>query len=61
MKQVRLGQRSIPTGLVYKQNEDVLEEIGAGTLQKMLEKRDWAGLEGKKVNTRGAVRLFLTP
>ncbi|CBJ27776.1 conserved unknown protein [Ectocarpus siliculosus] len=46
--QVRLAQKSIPTGLVYKQNEEVLEEVGAGDLQKMLEVRDWTGLEGKK-------------
>lgn len=47
--QVRLAQKSIPTGLVYQQNEEVLTEVGAGELQKMLEQRDWAGLEGKKV------------
>lgn len=46
---VRLAQKSIPTGLVYKQNEEVLEEVGAAELQKMLERRDWSGLEGKKV------------
>ncbi|CAM9912340.1 unnamed protein product, partial [Ectocarpus sp. 6 AP-2014] len=50
--QVRLAQKSIPTGLVYKQNEEVLEEVGAGDLQKMLEVRDWTGLEGKKVDRR---------
>ncbi|CAN0011334.1 unnamed protein product [Scytosiphon promiscuus] len=50
--QVRLGQKSIPTGLVYKQNEEVLEEVGAAHLQKMLETRDWTGLEGKKVDRR---------
>lgn len=49
--QVRLGQKSIPTGLVYKQNEEVLEEVGAAHLQKMLETRDWTGLEGKKVRS----------
>lgn len=48
---MRLAQKSIPTGLVYKQNEEVLEEVGVAPLQKMLEKRDWAGLEGKKVRT----------
>ena len=48
-QQVRLAQKSIPTGLVYQQNEEVLTEVGAGELQKMLEQRDWAGLEGKKV------------
>eukprot|EP00752_Nemacystus_decipiens_P004817 g4384.t1 len=46
--QVRLAQKSIPTGLVYKQNEEVLEDVGAADLQKMLERRDWSGLEGKK-------------
>ncbi|CAN0303343.1 unnamed protein product, partial [Ectocarpus sp. 4 AP-2014] len=48
--QVRLAQKSIPTGLVYKQNEEVLEEVGASDLQKMLQDRDWTGLEGKKVS-----------
>ncbi|CAM9355890.1 unnamed protein product [Ascophyllum nodosum] len=47
--QVRLAQKSIPTGLVYKQNEEVLDKVGASQLQKMLERRDWTGLEGKKV------------
>ncbi|CAM9659493.1 unnamed protein product [Ectocarpus sp. 8 AP-2014] len=51
--QVRLAQKSIPTGLVYKQNEEVLEEVGAGDLQKMLEVRDWTGLEGKKPGCNG--------
>eukprot|EP00904_Undaria_pinnatifida_P002264 jgi/Undpi1/12038/HiC_scaffold_4.g01737.m1 len=50
--QVRLAQKSIPTGLVYKQNEEVLTEVGAGELQKMLEQRDWGGLEGKKVDRK---------
>lgn len=47
---VRLAQKSIPTGLVYRQNEEVLDEVGAADLQKMLERRDWSGLEGKKVS-----------
>lgn len=47
--QVRLAQKSIPTGLVYKQNEEVLDAVGVAPLQKMLEARDWTGLEGKKV------------
>lgn len=46
---MRLAQKSIPTGLVYKQNEEVLDAVGVAPLQKMLEARDWTGLEGKKV------------
>ncbi|KAG5187939.1 hypothetical protein JKP88DRAFT_347909 [Tribonema minus] len=52
--QVRLAQRSVPTGLVYKQNEEVLEAIGAAPLQRMLEARDWSGLAGQRVDRRSA-------
>ncbi|CAM9797516.1 unnamed protein product [Discosporangium mesarthrocarpum] len=50
-KQVRLAQKSIPTGLVYKQNEEVLSEVGSTRLQDMLEARDWVDLAGLKVMT----------
>ncbi|CAM9915761.1 unnamed protein product, partial [Choristocarpus tenellus] len=49
---VRLAQKSIPTGLVYKQNEAVLTKVGSSKLQNMLEARDWAGLSGLKVDRR---------
>lgn len=42
--QVRAAQKGIPTGQVYIQNEERLNEIGAVTLEKMLYERDWAGL-----------------
>lgn len=51
-KQVRTAQRGIPTGLVYKQNEKTLGEIGVDDLETMLRLRDWSGLEDKKVNRR---------
>lgn len=31
----------IPTGLVYKQNEETLNDIGAVSLESMLLKRNW--------------------
>jgi hypothetical protein len=52
--QVRLAQKSIPTGLVYQQNEEVLESVGAGALQEMLEARDWEALSGEKVDRKKA-------
>ena len=57
---MRLAQKSIPTGLVYKQNEEVLEEVGAADLQKMLETRDWRGLEGMKVTVDIGCSLEVT-
>jgi hypothetical protein len=58
--QVRLAQKSIPTGLVYKQNEDTLQSVGAATLQDMLETRDWSGLQGLHVDRRHAAEYFQT-
>ncbi|EKX50804.1 hypothetical protein GUITHDRAFT_103393 [Guillardia theta CCMP2712] len=46
--QVRLAQKSIPTGLVYTQNEETLMEVGAENLQKMLVERDWSSLMVRK-------------
>merc|ERR1711981_81686 len=48
--QVRRGQRSIPTGLVYTQNGNTLREIGGNRLEDMLRNRDWVSLEGMKVD-----------
>lgn len=42
--QVQLAQKGIPTGQVYKQNEERLNEVGAVVLEKMLYNRDWNGL-----------------
>ncbi|KAJ1465481.1 hypothetical protein T484DRAFT_1864615, partial [Baffinella frigidus] len=50
--QVRLAQKSIPTGLVYQQNEETLREVGVDKLQEMLLSRDWSSLEDTKVDRR---------
>ena len=50
--QVRLAQKSIPTGLVYTQNEETLMEIGSDALYDMLVKRDWSSLKDTKVDRR---------
>jgi len=42
--QVRLAQKGVPTGIVYKQNEERLSAIGANVLEKMLFDRNWEGL-----------------
>lgn len=46
---MRIAQRAIPTGLVYRQNEETLGQVGAGALQEMLKSRDWGGLGKHKV------------
>jgi hypothetical protein len=51
-KQVRAAQRGIPTGLVYKQNEKTLTEIGADKLETMLRLRDWSDIADIKVNRK---------
>jgi len=51
-KQVRDAQRGIPTGLVYQQNERTLNNIGVHKLESMLRTRDWADIEGMKVDRR---------
>jgi len=48
--QVRAAQRGIPTGLVYKQNEKTLNSVGGEKLEKMLRSRNWAEIEGMKVD-----------
>ena len=50
--QVRNAQRGIPTGLVYKQNEKTLNNIGSKKLESMLRIRDWSEIEDLKVNRR---------
>lgn len=42
--QVRVAQKGIPTGQVYIQNEDRLNQVGTGVLEMMLYDRDWEGL-----------------
>jgi len=50
--QVRAGQKGIPTGLVYIQNEKTLTEVGANELQKMLDTCDWSALSDKRVDRK---------
>lgn len=50
--QVRAAQKGIPTGLVYTQNEKMLNEIGTDKLEKMLRLRDWQDISDIKVNRR---------
>ena len=51
-KQVRVAQKGIPTGLVYKQNEKTLNQISVDQLETMLRLRDWSSLKDKKVNRK---------
>eukprot|EP01038_Epipyxis_sp_PR26KG_P005370 gene5370-7448_t len=51
--QVRAAQKGVPTGLVYKQNEERLSEIGTKTLEKMLYCRDWSALPSHQVHYEG--------
>jgi len=57
--QVRLAQKAIPTGLVYKQNEKTLSGLGVEKLETMLRLRDWAEIAHVKVDRReiDALRL----
>lgn len=50
--QVRLAQKGIPTGLVYKQNEKTLTGLGVDKLEIMLRTRDWAETADFKVDRR---------
>jgi hypothetical protein len=50
--QVRTAQKGIPTGLVYKQNEKTLSQIGVDKLETMLRLRDWNETIDYKVNRR---------
>jgi hypothetical protein len=50
--QVRKAQRGIPTGLVYKQNEKTLGQVGAQDLEAMLRLRNWEDLQEFTVNRR---------
>ena len=50
--QVRTAQKGIPTGLVYKQNEKTLSQVGVDQLEIMLRTRDWSASADYKVNRR---------
>jgi hypothetical protein len=45
--QVRAAQKGIPTGSVYDTNEKNLALVGPDALRRMLETRQWEGLEGR--------------
>jgi len=45
---VRAAQKGIPTGSVYDTNEKNLARVGPTALRKMLETRQWEGLDGKE-------------
>ncbi|KAK4536998.1 hypothetical protein CDCA_CDCA10G3023 [Cyanidium caldarium] len=45
-RQVRMGQRGIPTESVYRRNAEFLAHVGVRKLQRMLEERDWSGMSG---------------
>ncbi len=51
-KQVRAAQRGIPTGLVYQQNEKILDQVGTPSLEKMLRLRDWSDIADLKVDRK---------
>ncbi|KAA8490799.1 hypothetical protein FVE85_1246 [Porphyridium purpureum] len=46
--QVRAAQRVIPTGLVYKQNDDTMRSIGTSELTRMLRERDWSAVRERR-------------
>ena len=50
--QVRAAQKGIPTGVVYKQNEERLAEVGTVTLERMLYDRDWEGLPAHSAHAK---------
>ena len=52
--QVRTAQKGVPTGIVYKQNEQRLIEVGTKQLEDMLYNRNWANLPSYKSQAKGA-------
>ena len=50
--QVRVGQKALPTGLVYEQNEATLMKVGAAELERMLVARDWTPLGSLRVDRK---------
>jgi len=56
--QVRAAQRVIPTGLVYRQNERTLQEVGSAQLEAMLQKRDWKPLAARAPVDRRSNPVF---
>jgi hypothetical protein len=52
-KQVKNAQKGVPTGVVYKQNEERLIDVGVPTLSRMLYDRNWDNLP-----THSSVKLL---
>lgn len=50
--QVRAAQKGIPTGQVYKQNEERLTEVGTKVLEQMLYDRKWEGLPAHSAHAK---------
>ena len=50
--QVRAAQKGVPTGIVYKQNEERLNEIGTNTLEEMLYNRQWEDLPAHSAHAK---------
>lgn len=50
--QVRAAQKGVPTGIVYKQNEERLNEVGTNTLEEMLYNRHWDNLPAHSAHAK---------
>lgn len=50
--QVRAAQKGVPTGIVYKQNEERLTEIGTNALEEMLYNRHWDDLPAHSAHAK---------
>jgi len=58
--QVRKAQKAIPTGLVYRQNEVTLDNIGSGRLRRWLVERDWGEVKDNFRVDRKTVPILST-
>jgi hypothetical protein len=52
--QVKAAQKGVPTGVVYKQNEERLSAVGTRTLEDMLYTRNWAELPAHAAHAKSA-------
>lgn len=52
--QVKAAQKGVPTGVVYKQNEERLSAVGTRTLEDMLYNRNWAELPAHAAHAKSA-------
>jgi hypothetical protein len=55
--QVRAAQKGVPTGVVYRNNEDRLNLVGQKTLEDMLYNRDWRALPSYASESKTFTRL----